>query len=341
VPVFRVEEFLEDCLDSILAQTYEDFELILIDDGSPDSCPAICDRYANRDERVVVIHKSNEGLQAAWRSGLEIAQGTYVGFVDSDDFIDERMYASMMKAALDNDADLVQCGIRGFGNEKSWEFGAASQLEILDHRSGDYAAQMLTYWERQEPLALPARWNKLFKRELLTENVRYCDGRVSMGEDLNITLAAALDARRICCLNACYYNYRINEDGISRSYRENDWAKALLLFQALNQIVVSKDPSLLSCLDRFVNYMALASILNEGKSPLPFGERVEALRNIGRTNPARKTVARFPGTGLSPLENVVRLFFRYRLYTATASLLWLRSKSPKRLRRRPLAHGTE
>ena len=88
VPVYRVEKYLNDCIDSILAQTFTDFELILVDDGSPDSCPALCDAAAERDNRVRVIHKQNGGVSTARNAGLDAAQGNWIGFVDSDDMID-------------------------------------------------------------------------------------------------------------------------------------------------------------------------------------------------------------------------------------------------------------
>ncbi len=92
IPVYNVEKYLNKCVDSVLNQTFTDFEVILVDDGSPDNCPAICDSYAEKDKRVRVIHKQNGGLICARKSGLEAARGDYIGFVDSDDWIEENMY---------------------------------------------------------------------------------------------------------------------------------------------------------------------------------------------------------------------------------------------------------
>lgn len=92
VPVYNVEKYLERCIESIVNQTYKDIEIILVDDGSPDNCSVICDRYAEKDNRIKVIHKQNGGLINARKSGLEIAQGDYIGFVDSDDWIEPEMY---------------------------------------------------------------------------------------------------------------------------------------------------------------------------------------------------------------------------------------------------------
>lgn len=112
VPVYKVEKYLPRCIDSILAQTFGDFELILIDDGSPDGCGRICDEYAKKDKRIVVIHQKNMGVSAARNAGLDIARGRYIGFVDSDDWIEPQMYEAMMDAIRENGADMAVCGVR-------------------------------------------------------------------------------------------------------------------------------------------------------------------------------------------------------------------------------------
>lgn len=109
VPIYKVEKYLKECVDSILAQTYQNFELILVDDGSPDSCPAMCDEFAKRDSRVVVIHKENGGLSDARNAGLDIARGKYICFVDSDDYIAPTMYEVLMKRIVSDKSDLAVC----------------------------------------------------------------------------------------------------------------------------------------------------------------------------------------------------------------------------------------
>ena len=109
VPVYKTEEYLERCVNSILNQTYKDIELIIVDDGSPDKCPAICDTFAQMDERVKVIHKVNGGVSTARNAGLEIATGDYIAFVDSDDYIELDMYEKMISKAVEYDCDVVMC----------------------------------------------------------------------------------------------------------------------------------------------------------------------------------------------------------------------------------------
>ena len=117
VPVYGVEKYLSRCIDSILNQTFRDFELILIDDGSPDNCGAICDDYAARDSRIKVIHQQNKGVSAARNAALDVAIGSYLGFVDGDDWVEPEMYETMIDAMKQWQTDMVVCGSNHF-NEK-------------------------------------------------------------------------------------------------------------------------------------------------------------------------------------------------------------------------------
>ena len=119
VPVYKVEKYIHKCIDSILNQTFKDFELILVDDGSPDNCGKICDEYAKKDSRVIVIHKENGGLSSARNSGLDIARGDYIGFVDSDDYIENDMYELLYNLCEENNCDISSCSsIIHFPNKK-------------------------------------------------------------------------------------------------------------------------------------------------------------------------------------------------------------------------------
>ena len=109
VPIYKVEKYLKKCIQSIMNQTYLNFELILVDDGSPDDCPMICDNYAKLDNRIVVLHKQNGGLSDARNAGLDVARGEYIGFVDSDDFIANNMYEKLLSGLLAEDADMAVC----------------------------------------------------------------------------------------------------------------------------------------------------------------------------------------------------------------------------------------
>ena len=175
VPVYKVEKYLPKCIDSILAQTFRDFELILIDDGSPDNCGAICDDYAARDSRIKVIHQENAGVSAARNAGLDIATGTYLGFVDSDDWIEPEMYETMIATAKEKQVDVVVCGIR-----YCTDSGESIRSDLIDNRAYTAEEMLKALYGKPNPTG-GAMWNKILLREKVI-HVRL-NKNISMAED--------------------------------------------------------------------------------------------------------------------------------------------------------------
>lgn len=120
VPVYKVEKYLPKCIDSILAQSFNNFELILVEDGSPDNCGVICDRYALTDNRIIVIHQPNRGVSAARNAGLDVAKGKYIGFVDSDDWIEPKMYEYLINEMKTHDVDVTICGVNYYSQNGNY-----------------------------------------------------------------------------------------------------------------------------------------------------------------------------------------------------------------------------
>lgn len=176
VPVYKVEKYLPKCIDSILAQTFTDFELILIDDGSPDRCGEICDKYASIDSRIKVIHQKNQGVSAARNAGLDIATGTYLGFVDSDDWIEPEMYEMMILTAEKEQSDIVICGIRHYNEESMLLF--EEKLTTSGKYNGE---QMLKLLYSMPNVLGGCIWNKIYRFAKI-EKIRYRVG-VAFAED--------------------------------------------------------------------------------------------------------------------------------------------------------------
>ncbi len=179
IPVYGVEKYLSRCVDSVLAQTYENLEVILVDDGSPDNCPALCDAYAAGDERVRVLHQANAGLSAARNAGLDTAGGRYIGFVDSDDYIAPDMYETLWTALRDADADMSLCGYRCV-DEAGEPCRALPPLPRRTMTPEEIFARM-------EKPAQEGRYvtavNRLYKRELF-EDLRFRPGKLYEDEFL-------------------------------------------------------------------------------------------------------------------------------------------------------------
>lgn len=178
VPVYKVEAYLPKCIDSILAQTFTDFELILIDDGSPDRCGEICDAYAAKDSRIIVVHQKNQGVSAARNGGLDLAKGTYIGFVDADDIIHPCMYETLLRCANLKNGDIICCGVDSFVVEDSLPLRVIENSELenfsVDRVRGDLFARpsMLTRFSV----------NKVYRRSLIQAN-RFEKG-IKIWEDL-------------------------------------------------------------------------------------------------------------------------------------------------------------
>ena len=205
VPVYKVEPYIHRCIDSILAQTFTDFELILVDDGSPDNCPAICDEYAEIDNRIHVIHQENGGLSAARNSGMAAADGEYITFVDSDDYIAEKMLEEMYIAITDNDCDIAMCASVIVGE------GGRESVTGLQNGETVYCGDSLV-----ANMVIPletAVCGKLFKREI-TNGSRFPEGRIH-GEDLLFLLQIIDGNTKAVTISYAGYYYIKHADSIT------------------------------------------------------------------------------------------------------------------------------
>lgn len=207
VPVYNVEKYLPKCVDSILNQTYRNLEVILVDDGTKDASDAICDDYARKDPRVKVIHKVNGGLSSARNAGIDIARGEYLGFVDSDDWIEPETYESLLKLARKYDVKLV-CGGRYNVNDATGERTAGICPPAEEVISGQELVKRIFLWDNIDSAA----WDKLYHRSLFRQ-IRYPVGKIV--EDVPTTYRIALDAGQAAMCNQHLYNYLYRQNSIT------------------------------------------------------------------------------------------------------------------------------
>ena len=214
VPVYNVEKYLPKCIDSILAQTYTNLEILLVDDGAKDSSGAICDEYAQRDSRIRVIHKENGGLSDARNRGIEEARGEYFGFIDSDDYIDADMYEVLYATLEKHNADMSMCGVY-----ELYEGQAAEQVsEIRDFACTPEEAMKIVI-DGQINYAYAV--NKLYRRELFDE-IRYPVGKII--EDAFVILFLLEKTERVALTNARKYYYFHRENSItSRTFSKKHY----------------------------------------------------------------------------------------------------------------------
>lgn len=193
IPVYRVEATLDRCVESVLKQHVDDMEVILVDDGSPDHCPEMCDYWAAKDQRVCVIHKANGGLSDARNAGLDMACGDYITFVDSDDWIADNTYAPLIDKMAD--VDIL-------------EYGIADKLQLKEHVYND----MNEYWLKEQAYTHTYAWNKIYRRYIF-DDVRYPKGRIF--EDIYTLPQLLRKAQRIATTSHGLYHYWTNPTGIT------------------------------------------------------------------------------------------------------------------------------
>lgn len=208
VPVYNAEKYLTQCIDSILAQDFTDFELLLIDDGSKDKSGLICDEYAQKDKRIRVFHKENSGVSSTRNLGIDKAQGVYITFIDSDDYVDSN-YLSILTSVT---ADLIVTGYKKNGTGREQGFGAMKKEYSFDDALYDehQIPQCLSYILDDTPMRSP--WDKLFKRKIIKEYSIYFDSSIRNSEDAVFVQTYLLHCHTIASRSGIPYHYRIEPD---------------------------------------------------------------------------------------------------------------------------------
>lgn len=202
VPIYKVEKFLDECVQSIVKQTYQHLQIILVDDGSPDSCGKLCENWAKIDQRITVIHKENGGLSDARNAGLDVARGAYIAFVDSDDWLDPKMYEIMLSTLKKENADIVACGIVDtYSNKKV--------IHSSPYTSG--GSEVFLKYIYQDTIFPVSAVNKLYKRKLWS-GFRFPKGKIC--EDAFTTYLLVDRASKIVQIPDALYHYRIRENSI-------------------------------------------------------------------------------------------------------------------------------
>ncbi len=205
VPVYKVEKYLSKCIDSIINQTYKNLEIILVDDGSPDNCPKICDGYAKKDKRIKIIHKENGGLSSARNAGLDIMTGEFVAFLDSDDYIEPTYIEIMAEKQVKYNADLVNCGVKDIIENTGEEIIKVSVKEDVVLENEEIIKQFFSTYN------LTVAWNKLYRKEIFA-TLRYPQGRIF--EDAAIILNVLSKCKKLVIIPDVLYNYLKREGSI-------------------------------------------------------------------------------------------------------------------------------
>lgn len=215
IPVYNVSKYLDECLKSVVGQTYKNIQIILVNDGSTDNSGVICEEWKKKDDRIEVIHKANGGLSSARNVGIEKAQGEYLMFVDSDDIISFNLCELLYNLLFENDADLTICDTLHIFNDAKVEFQIDDKIEICCFNRNEAICNL---WYQK--VFLPSAWGKLYKKELF-DNIRFTEGIIF--EDIDIMHEIFYLCNKIVYTNAPGYGYVHHENSITtKKYASRD-----------------------------------------------------------------------------------------------------------------------
>lgn len=245
IPVYNIRDYLERCVSSVTNQTYHNLEIILVDDGSTDGSDMICDRFAEQDERIVVIHKENGGLSDARNAGIDRASGEFISFIDGDDYIESNMYEVMIQAVQD-DIPLVVCGIRALNSE-----GVCLRDYVWNRNRNEVLTQrecFLAFMAGNYNGFDVASWNKLYRRDLF-ENIRFLKGIIS--EDIECLYRILDKVDKCVCVKESLYVYVQREGSITNSGFYEKQMDVLYTLRKIVTYIEMKHPDLSKAAYRF------------------------------------------------------------------------------------------
>ncbi len=282
VPIYKVEKYVRKCIQSILDQSFFDYELILVDDGSPDCCPQICDEYAKKDKRVVVIHKKNGGLVSARNAGLEIARGKYICYVDGDDWIDSKLLEIVYKATKKYLPDMVIFNAVRVFQDRTESLPRGLDEGIYDKKELEKRVYPRMLYDPEQSFChefiFPVSWNKIYKRELLQKH--YCkDERICMGEDSAFVYECLYYSEKIYfCEDVLYYYNQLNEESFIHRYDNNRFRNNKYLTEYVENNLGGKNSVLDFQINAFKAHWLIMAVFHEVKTKQPLLQSVKHIR---------------------------------------------------------------
>lgn len=322
VPVYGVEAYLERCVKSILAQDYTDYELILVDDGSPDRCPEMCESFAKSDSRIKVIHKPNGGLSSARLIGYKESKGSFISFLDSDDYIEPEMFSTLQKERDRSGADLVLCG--WFSENKQSKFAHdlpfGGYLIGKEHIINDYFLPLLG--------KLPSRYSipgfmpiRLFRKDLIEETM-FVSEREVITEDIIFNLLYSLKTNKIAFVNSHLYHYCFNGTSLTNKYRDGAYEKMMNRYNVC--LDICKSNGLANLAMEYLQYNLLSaisfSVLNACKLDDYLRAKKE-IKGIFETKQTKELFRHLSKKGLTFQQKIIMGGYYSRMYFILYSIL--------------------
>ena len=343
VPIYKTEKYLTRCVDSLREQTLKEIEIILVDDGSPDNSPELCDKLAALDSRIKVIHKKNEGAGLSRNAGLEVAEGEYIGFVDSDDYVEKDMYEKLYLAAEKYDVELVLSGNCFVGGNV---FGKDGEREDRPYFTKDKL--FITEEDKKNLMlgivgALPSEpydskygnsvWKNLFKKDVIKENgIKFMSEREIMSEDSLFMLDYIAVIKNAVGIPGTFYCYCRNEDSISKSHNIKRFEKFLIFIKEAEKRISDRvSPDVYKIyfyryIQSFVRVLCSQEIMYSKDNKIGFYSFRKNLKTICTHKVVREALKHYPWYRLPLKQAVFAFLIKYRLYFLQKIVVLLRDK---------------
>ena len=289
VPIYNVEKYLRRCLDSLVNQTLADIEIILVDDESPDNSKEIYKEYLAKDNRIKLVQKKNGGLGFARNSGLEIATGEFIAYIDSDDYVDVNMFKKLYDTSKSNNLDTVYCGYNNLDDElKVHSFSEVDDLTIFSTKDEVNGVLLdMIACKPSSPLERKYRmsvWHAIYSRDLIENNrIRFCSERQFISEDIIYHIDYLSKANRIAFIPDSFYYYCYNEDSLTKTFREDRFEKSVILHQELLRrfkVEGYKESVYKNRVDRFIIGYARYTIVRLSKAAISYSVKLKILKRI-------------------------------------------------------------
>ena len=342
IPVYNTEKYLDRCIESLKKQTLEEIEVILVDDGSKEACASLCDEIAKTDSRIKVIHKKNAGAGFARNTGLAVATGQYVGFVDSDDYVEHTMYEKLYDAAVRNDADFVLSGYCFVGGNTYAEDGQCTQKPL-------FREETLFENEKVKDLllgtvgALPNEpedsrygvgvWKNIFRNALLQEKkIQFPSERKFMSEDALFLVDYLKCIERAVGIPGTYYCYCRNEDSVSKSYNRERFEKCIVFLKEMEKKLEDSEckEGYKIYLDRLTQgygrVLCSQEVVYARENNIKFAALKSRLQEICTRDEMRAVLKTYPWYKLPIKQAAFAFAMKYKLYRLQKLLVMLRQR---------------
>lgn len=299
VPVYNVEKYLDRCLNSLVCQTYRNLEIILVDDGSTDLSPEICDSWMKKDSRITVVHKKNAGLGMARNTGMSRANGSYVSFLDSDDFIDIDMYRLLMDNLLISGADTSYCALKQFINDTeevkhTLEIvgGIYTGIEVLYSILGALPGNKRDFLKEMSVCA------SLFSMKIIKENnIEFVSEREWICEDLIFDFMYLMHSEKVVIASDAKYYYCFNVESLTRTYNPNRFAQDVVLYERVKCMIIDElndQEALLRFQKLFLGLVRTCIVQEVNSKQKSYKNKINSIRGYLEDKTLREVLIQYP-----------------------------------------------